>query len=94
VPTLREQLDTLEKLKQRLAVWEAIYFLVDEKFISKDGRKASSIKVKGADDLVPEEEIEGILQFIGANPIHELRAKIDEIESQQVVILGESKAKA
>jgi thioredoxin reductase len=94
VPTLKDQLENLEKLKQRLSIWEAIHFLVDEKFITKDGRKVSGIKVPGTSDLVPEEEIESVLQFIGDGPIADLKAEIDNIESQQVVVVGESKASA
>ena len=94
MPTLKEQLGSLEKLKQRLAIWEAIHYLVDDKFITKDGRKASGIKVPGTAELVPEEEIESVLQFIGDGPIADLKAEIDNIESQQVVVVGENKASA
>lgn len=94
MPTIKEQLAELHKLKRRLAIWEAIYELMDEKFISKDGRKVSGIKVQGVEGLVPEEEIEDVLQNIGEGPIAELKAQIDDIEGQEVVVLGESKASA
>ena len=94
MPTFKEQVEELAKLKQRLAVWEAIHFLVDEKFISKDGRKVSGIKVQDTADLVPEDTIEDVLQAIGEGPISELKAQIEAIEDQQVVVLGESKIQA
>jgi predicted transport protein len=94
VPSLKDQLEQLQKLKRRLAIWEAVHYLVDEKFVSKDGRKVSGIKVPGTGDLVPEEEIEDVLQNIGEGPIEDLRAEIDAIESLEVVILGENKASA
>lgn len=94
MPTIKDQLAELQKKKYRLAIWEAIYELMDEKFISKDGRKVSGIKVPGIDGLVPEEEIEDVLQTIGEGPIAELKAEIDVIESLEVVVLGETKASA
>ena len=92
--TFKEQLDEVEKLKQRLAIWEAIHHLVDDKFISKDGRKVSGIRVPGSGYLVPEETIEDVLQTIGEGPIAELRNQIEEIENLQVVVLSETKATA
>lgn len=94
MPTLKESTAELARLKQRLAVWEAIHILVDDKFISKDGRKAGGIKVEGTDDLVPEETIEDVLQAIGDGPIKELKDQIEEIENREVVVLGEAKVKA
>ena len=96
MPTLKEQLDTLTGLKHKLAVWEALYSLIDEQFIAKDGRAAQrAIRVPNcAVELVPEETIEDVLQAIGSGPIGELRKQIDDIENQEVVVLGETKAKA
>ena len=91
MPSLKEQLAELERLKRRLAIWEAIHYLADEKFISKDGRKVSGIKIPGLDGVIPESEIEDVLQQIGEGPIAELRAEIDAIENKEVVVLGESK---
>lgn len=94
MPTLREQNEQLSILKKRLAVWEAIYSLTDEKFISKDGRKVSGIKVPGADEIVPEEMIEEVLQSISDEAITKLLEEIDAIENQQVIVIGESKGSA
>jgi hypothetical protein len=94
MPTLKDQLSELQRLKRRLAIWEAIHFLVDDKFVSKDGRKVSGIKEPGSGDLVPEEEIEDVLQNIGEGPIAELRAEIAAIETQEVVVINEKKANA
>lgn len=94
MPSLKEQLAELERLKRRLAIWEAIHKVADDKFVSKDGRKVSGIKVPGLDGIIPEDEIEDVLQQIGEGPIAELRAEIDAIEGTEVVVLGESKATA
>lgn len=94
MPTLREQVEKLQKLKRRLAVWEALHYLADDKFISKDGRKVSGIKIPDSGDLVPEDEIEDVLQNIAEGPIAELRAEILAIEEEEVIVLGESKASA
>lgn len=92
--TLKERLEQLEKLQRRLAIWEAIHALVDEKFVSKDGRKVSGIRIPGSSSAIPENEIEDVLQQIGEGPITELRAEIQAIEETEVVVLGESKASA
>lgn len=94
MPTIKDQISDLQRLKRRLAIWEAIHLLVDEKFIRKDGRKVSGIKVDDSSDPVPEEEIEDVLQNIGEGPIAELKAQIEEIESQEVVVITEKKASA
>ena len=91
--TLKEQLEKLTSLKHRLAVWEALHAHLDDTFVSKDGRGASkAIKAIGCPvERVPEETIEDVLQAIGDGPITELKAEIDEIEGQQVIVLGEVK---
>ncbi len=87
MPTLKEQVEELRMKKRRLAIWEAIHHLVDEKFIGKDGRKVSGIKEPETGDIVPEEEIEDVLQNIAEGPIEELRAEILGIETQEVVVI-------
>ncbi len=87
MPTLKERLDELTKLRHRLAVWEAAHSMLEEQFTSKDGRKAGkAIRVpECAIPVVPEETIEDVLRTIGEGPISEIREKIAEIESQEVV---------
>jgi len=94
--TLKEQLAQVNHLKHRLAVWEALHAHLDDSFIGKDGKSATkAIRVPDcAEEVVPEETIEDVLQAIGDGPISELREQISEIENQQVVILGEAKASA
>lgn len=94
--TLKEQLEKLTNLKHRLAVWEAMHSHLDEQFVSKDGRGAQkAIRVPNCPvEVVPEETIEDVLQAIGEGPISELKAQIDEIENQEVVVLGEATAQA
>lgn len=91
VPTLKEQLQHLTQLKHKLAVWQAVHSLLDEQFISKDGRKSGkAIRVPDcAVEVVPEETIEDVLQAIGDGPITELQEQIALIENQEVVVLGE-----
>lgn len=86
MPTLREQIEELKKLKRKLAIWEAIHHLIDDKFVSKDGRKVSGIKVPNTDELIPEEEIEDVLQKIAEEDIKALQDQIAEIENRQVVL--------
>lgn len=93
MPTLKDQVDELRKKKRRLAIWEAVHHLIDDKFIAKDGRKVSGIKEPDTGDIVPEDEIEDILQNIAEGPIAELRAEINAIETQEVVVI-DSKEKA
>lgn len=92
--TLKDRLENLQKLKRRLAVWEAIHYLADEKFVSKDGRHVSGIKVPDSGEIVSEDEIEDVLQQIAEGPIKDLGAEIETIETQEVVVLTESKASA
>jgi hypothetical protein len=94
--TLKEQVEKLTALKHRLAVWEAAHAHLDEHFVAKDGRTAQkAIRVPNCSvEVVPEETVEDVLQAIGDGPIAELKAQIEEIENQQVVVLGEAKAKA
>lgn len=94
MPTLKEQLDRLNGSKHRLTVWEAIHNYLDSNFIGKDGRPAKGLKSPGATpELVPEEAIEEILQWLGNGPIAQLQSEIAAIENQQVVVLdGEAKS--
>lgn len=93
MPTLKDTYDELRKKKRRLAIWEAIHHLIDDKFIAKDGRKVSGIKEPDTGDVVPEEEIEDVLQNIADGPILEIRAEIQAIENQELVVI-DSKDKA
>lgn len=94
--TIKETIEKLVTLKHKLAVWEALHAHLEEFFISKDGRAAQkAIKVNDcAVAIVPEDTIEDILQGIGDGPIKELRSEVEDIETQQVVILGEAKGQA
>ncbi len=92
--TFKDRLQELQGLKRRLAVWEAIHYLVEDKFITKDGGKVSGIKIPDSGDLVPEEVIESVLETIGDGPIAELKAQIEEIEEQEVVVITEKKVSA
>lgn len=92
--TFKDRLQELQGLKRRLAVWEAIHYLVEDKFITKDGGKVSGIKIPDSGDLVPEEIIEDVLQAIGDGPIAELKTQIEDIELQEVIVITEKKANA
>ncbi len=93
--TLKEQVEKLRLLRRRLAIWEAMHHLMDDKFITKDGGKVSGIKEPDTGDIVSEDEIEDVLKALVDGPISEIKAEISEIESQEVIILdGKGKARA
>lgn len=85
--TLKQQIEELRKLKRRLTVWEAIHHLVDDKFISKDGRKVGGIRVPNTDDLVPEDEIEDVLEYMAEGPIKDIKEKIENLENMTIVVI-------
>lgn len=93
MPSLRERIDELTGLKNRLSVWEALTSYLDDNFVSKDGRKApKAIRSPGAqEEVVPEEMIESVMQAIGEGPITELREQIAVIENSEVIISGGKK---
>lgn len=93
--TLKEQVEKLRALKRRLAIWEAMHHLMDDKFISKDGgRKVGGIREPDTGDVISEDEIEDVLKALVEGPISEIRAEISSLEDREVVILGDSKASA
>jgi len=96
MPTLKDQLEELTRLKHRLAVWEAIHAVMSERFLSKDGRHApGGIRVPNCPvELVTEDTVEDVLQNIAEGPISDIQTQIDEIEGQEVVVLGEVKVQA
>ena len=91
--TFVEHVKKLRALKRRLAIWEAMHRLMDDKFISKDGStKVSGIREADTGEIVPEAEIEDVLKEIAEGSISELQAEIRVMESAE--ILFESKVKA
>ncbi len=89
MPTLREQNEKLVLLKHRLGVWEAVRDFLDTEFVSKDTGRPAKKAVKVEDclvEVVPEETVETIIQEIGEGPISDLRAQINTIENQEVVL--------
>lgn len=86
--TLKDQVEKLRLLRRRLAIWEAMHHLMDDKFITKDGGKVSAIKEPDTGDIVSEDEIEDVLKALVEGPISEIRAEIKGIEEQEVVVLG------
>lgn len=91
--TFIEHVEKLRALKRRLAVWEAMHQLMDDKFISKDGsNKTSGIRESDTGEIVPENEIEDVLQSVAEGPIADLKTEINMMETTE--ILFESKVKA
>jgi hypothetical protein len=88
--------DRLRSLKRRLAIWEAMHHLMDDKFIGKDGGKGkvSGIREPETGEMIPENEIEDVLKTLAEGPISEIRAEIASLETSEVVILGTNKASA
>lgn len=93
--TLKEQVERLKSLKRRLAIWEAMHHLMDDKFISKDsGRKVGGIREPETGDVIQEDEIEDVLKTLSEGPILEIKAEITSLESGEVVFISEKKATA
>lgn len=93
--TLKEQVEKLRALKRRLAIWEAMHHLMDDKFISKDGgSKVGGIREPETGDIISEDEIEDVLKAVAEGPILEIRAEIASLEDREVIILGDNKASA
>ncbi len=93
MPTIKDQLSERTCLQHRLAIWEAIHHVLTERFLSKDGRRASDgIRVPNClIELVPEETIEDVLQNIADGPITELSKLLRELEEQEVIIFTDTK---
>lgn len=89
MPTFKEQQQALVQAQHELAVWEFLYSHLDDNYISKDGRTVErGLRVPGClVDLVSEDTIDGILTNIGEEKIAKLRARIEEIENQELVIM-------
>lgn len=94
MPTLKDQLEELTKLKHRLAVWEAIHATMGERFLSKDGRPApEGLRVPNCPiELVSEDTVEDVLQNIAEGPISDIQTQIDHIENREVIV-GEIEVK-
>ena len=91
--TFVEHVQKLRALKRRLAVWEAMHRLMDDKFISKDGsNKVSGIRESDTGEIVPENEIEDVLQTVAEGPIADLKTEIKIMETTEIIF--ESKVKA
>jgi hypothetical protein len=85
----------LRSLKRRLAVWEAMHKLMDDKFIAKDGNsKVGGIREPETGDIISEDEIEDVLKTLVEGPISEIKTEISTLESGEVVVIGENKATA
>lgn len=81
--------EKLRSLKRRLAIWEAMHRLMDDKFIGKDSKgKVGAIREPETGDIVSESEIEDVLKTIAEGPITDLKTEIASLESSEVVILG------
>lgn len=89
MPTFKQQQAALVKAQHELAVWEFLYFHLDENYISKDGRVVEKgLRVPGClVELVPEDTIDEILSLIGTEMVAELKATVEEIENQELVVL-------
>lgn len=96
--TLKEQVERLKALKRRLAIWEAMHLLMDNKFIGKDGGKVggkiSAIREPDTGDVISEDEIEDVLKTVAEGPIAEIRAEITSLESEEVILVDNKRASA
>lgn len=96
--TLKEQVEKLRALKRRLAIWEAMHLLMDNKFIGKEGGKAggkvSAIREPDTGDVISEDEIEDVLKALAEGPIAEIRAELTSLESEEVILVDNKRASA
>ncbi len=93
---IKGYVEHLRTLKRRLAVWEAMHHLMDDRFIGKDGSKGKvgGIREPDSGEIVPESEIEDILKTIAEGPIAEIKSEIAALESSEVVVVNPKKATA
>ena len=95
MPTFKEQQESLVKTQHMLAIWEFLYAHLDDNYISKDGRNVEkALRVPGCTvDRVSEETIDEILTSISVDCISKLRAQVEAIENQELVVLDKEKTK-
>ncbi len=86
MPTFKEQLEKITNLQQRLAVWETLHHLLEDSFTSRDGTPAKkAIRVPGSQtEIVQEDIINDVLEFLEENHISEIKGEIAKLESREV----------
>jgi len=90
LPTFKEQQEALVRAQHELAIWEFLYAHLDDHYISKDGRVVEKgLRVPGClVPMVPEDTIDEVLTTIGAEKVSLLRARVEEIENQELVVIN------
>ncbi len=91
--TFKEQQKALTESQHKLAVWEFLYKFLDENFIARDGGNPKKA-IKAYDcliEIVPEDIIEDVLQYLAEDKIAPIQQTIKTINDQEMVIVPNEK---
>lgn len=89
LPTFKEQQALLTSTQHELAVWEALFKFLDEKFVAHEGGKPQ-MAIAAHDCLipvVPEDVIEDVLRALSQEKIIPLKKTLQDINDQEVVVM-------
>lgn len=89
MPTFKDQQELLTNAQHQLAVWEALFKFLDEKFVAHEGGKPQ-MAISAHDCLVPvvpEDVIEDILKSMSQEKIIPLKKALQDINNQEVVVM-------
>lgn len=89
MPTFKEQQELLTTTQHQVAVWEALYKFLDEKFVAHDGGRPK-MAIAANDCLVPvvpEDVIESVLKTLSEEKILPLKKALQDINNQDVVVM-------
>ena len=89
MPTFKDQQSLLTSTQHQLAVWEALFKFLDEKFVAHEGGKPQ-MAIQAHDCLipiVPEDVIEDVLRSVSEEKIAPLRKALQDINNQEVVVM-------
>ncbi len=89
LPTFKEQQELLTSTQHSLAVWEALFRFLDEKFVAHEGGKPQ-MAISAHDCLVPvvpEDVIEDVLRSLSQEKIIPLKKTLQDINEQEMVVM-------
>lgn len=87
--TFKDQQQLLTSTQHQLAVWEALFKFLDDKFVAHEGGKPQmAVQAHNClTPIVPEDVIEEVLRAISQEKIIPLRKTLEEINNQEVVVM-------
>lgn len=88
MPTFKEQQQKLVDAQHKLAVWEFLFSVLDNDYVSKDGRQVEkAIKVPDClVDIVSEDTIEEILSEVTSH-IQGYQGLVYKIENAEITVM-------